>query len=447
MQKGPSSASDFQIPQFRFLALKGGGSRGFIHLGVAIALKRLGLLDDIDMVAGSSAGAIAALLIATGWSVERVMAELNSLDFQQLIYQEWSFMAPYRLHQSMGLHSGDGLTAWFKKIIKEVTGDENATFLDWHEKKMAIDIDIEKLSQKMKHLYIEACNIQSGFNEEFSHTSAHKDVPIALALSASMAYTGFFTPKEIKGKLYSDGGLQSDCPIMLFEHIQGEPNPLMLAVWLDSLDRLKYIIHGDMPNETEVKNVSQLLYSHAVAMYNVQLRNLARSAYKDKLIYCDTLGVDNLDFDLCAEKRDKLIQSGIYGAVRFFMMNFPEYTSKHFDQTLLAHMHKLNYPISLAEFESVPIMVDMQSPKVSLGASLSVACAETVPEIEDVLSSRWHYLPQFSFMLENPNPRHNLEPDSSVVVHGEASSENIDKVQEDLSNLQISPNKGWCTLI
>ncbi len=428
MQKGPSIIPE-KIPLFRFLALKGGGSRGFIHLGVAIALKRLALLDEIDMVAGSSAGAIAALLIATGWSVERIMTELNSLDFQQLIYQEWAFMAPIRLHQSMGLHSGDGLTKWFQKIIKEVTGDENATFLDWHEKKMVLDHEVS--AQKMKHLYIEACNIQSGFNEEFSHTSPHNDVPIALALSASMAYTGFFTPKEIKGKLYSDGGLQSDCPILLFEHIQGEPNPLMLAVWLDSLDRLKYIIHGDMPNEIEVKSLSQLLYSHAVAMYNVQLRNLSKSAYKDRLIYCDTLDVDNLDFTLSAERKDALIQSGIYGTVRFFMMNFPEYTSKHFDTILLEHMHALNYPISISEFESMPILVP--------GLHLS--------EVDDALGSHWHYLPQFNYILEHTQKPEATTSSANLSVKDESAPKDIDKLQEKFSDLEISPNKGWCTLI
>jgi NTE family protein len=329
----------------------------------------------------------------------------------------------------MGLHSGDGLTKWFQKIIKEVTGDENATFLDWHEKKMVLDHEVS--AQKMKHLYIEACNIQSGFNEEFSHTSSHNDVPIALALSASMAYTGFFTPKEIKGKLYSDGGLQSDCPILLFEHIQGEPNPLMLAVWLDSLDRLKYIIHGDMPNEIEVKSLSQLLYSHAVAMYNVQLRNLSKSAYKDRLIYCDTLDVDNLDFTLSAERKDALIQSGIYGTVRFFMMNFPEYTSKHFDTILLEHMHALNYPISISEFESMPILVP--------GLHLS--------EVDDALGSHWHYLPQFNYILEHTQKPEATTSSANLSVKDESAPKDIDKLQEKFSDLEISPNTGWCTLI
>lgn len=54
------------------LALSGGAARGFAHLGVIKALVEAGI--QIDMVAGTSAGSIAAAAVASGMSVDEMLA-------------------------------------------------------------------------------------------------------------------------------------------------------------------------------------------------------------------------------------------------------------------------------------------------------------------------------------------------------------------------------------
>lgn len=443
MQSGASSSAssalakdDSEIkrpPVFRFLALKGGGARGFIHLGVALALKRMGLLDDIEMVAGSSAGAIAALLLATGWPIEKIIQELNKLDLQAAVYQSYSLSLPYKIFQHFGWQSGDGLIEWFKKIIKEVTGNEDATFLDWHQKKD--ELDRTHSDTKMKNLYFEACNLNTGFNEEFSHTSKHKDdVPIWQALRASMSYTGFFTPVKIKGCLYGDGGLQSDCPIMMFETIQGTPNPLMLAVWMDSFERLRYIHEGIIPSPIEINSASSAMYSQAVALYNIQLVNLRRSKYRDEMIYCDTLDIDTLDFALCETKIERLIQSGIYGTVRYFMLKYPEFCKQHFDPVLLKHMVEMNYPISIAQFEETPIFIKLHD-----GESLIISASAADSALEDSCSSRWCYLPHFRSQPYIGHPLSESDKDDAASTSpsgthtGQPSSDSIQEEDADVN--------------
>lgn len=413
-------------PLYNFLVLKGGGARGFIHLGVTMALNDLGLLDNIDMIGGTSAGAIAALLISTGWPSQRIQTELDALDLREMVCQEWSFLAPYHLYWHLGMHSGDKLTAWFEKIIESVTGNPQATFLDWHEKKMELDKAHSPL--RMKHLYMEACNIETGFNEEFSHTSVHYDVPIALALSASMAYPGYFTPKTIKGKKYSDGGMQSDCPISLFEHVLGQVNPKMLPVWLDSLDRLRYIIHGEQPVSMKVETLTQFAYANAVALYNVQLKQLMSSPYKDKFIYCDTLDVDTMEFALSPLKQSNLIDSGYYGVVRFFLLQHPELAKRTFDRHLLEQIIKMNYPISVEEFKRETILVDFnQEPvTVSMTRSKKLPIADDAEAIEE-LYQNWCYLPVFKHLS---SPKNNLEAETQSAL-----------------SLETEQGRGWCRLM
>lgn len=444
-------------PRYLFLALKGGGARGFIHLGVAIALKKMGLLDDLEMIAGSSAGAIAALLIATGWPIEDILAELNGLDLQSLIYQESPYTAPLRLHQSYGLHHGDALTAWFEKIIKKVTGKDNATFLDWHQKKE--ELDKAGSAVKMKHLYIEACNLNKGFNEEFSHTSQHNQVPIALAMRASMAYTGFFFPVKIKVKdkevLYGDGGLQSDCPIMIFETIQGKPNPNMLAVWLDDLDRLKYIHHGTMPEGMEINSAGSALYAQMVALYNLQLIHLSKSQYKDKLIYCDTLGIGTLEFTLSDMQKDRLIQSGIYGVVRYFMKFYPEFTEQFFDPILIAHMQKLTFPLSLAEFEAESIDIDfglislndIDQANSNHNQLKKVADYADQKIVEGALTASWKYLPWFSMKSEVCSSQMGNTSSLNGDNKEEVSCSQSESPSGENSVLQGTTRSPWCNII
>ncbi len=371
MLNAPIEEDAPQKPHFSFLALKGGGSRGPIHIGIMMLLEKLGLLSSIAMVGGTSAGGIGALLISSGWSSDKIREELAALDLYDLIYQEYTVTALYRLYMGLGLHSGQKIYEWFQDIIEQITGDENTTFLEWHQ--LVVDKTIvEKEDKKkkkdvkypMKDICLEAHNTSTGFNEVFSHISQHKDVPIADALRATMAYTGFFTPWEIKGHLYADGGLQADCPVKLFEAIDGAPNPKMLAVWLDEPERLNYFQNKTPLKPSVPKNLTEFIYANILGMYNVQLRALAHSPYKDKFMLCDTVGIDTFDFSNTTDNQEKLIQSGFYGGLRYFLLNYPEFTKQFFSPALIAHIEALEHPIAISQFEETPMLVSFASLKL-----------------------------------------------------------------------------------
>jgi predicted acylesterase/phospholipase RssA len=65
----------------KYLALEGGGGKGFAYLGALEILEAQGVLNHIDGYAGASAGAITSLLLSIGYSTARLRAFLLGTQF------------------------------------------------------------------------------------------------------------------------------------------------------------------------------------------------------------------------------------------------------------------------------------------------------------------------------------------------------------------------------
>lgn len=107
------------------LALGGGGTKGFAHIGVIRQLEREGF--EIDAIAGTSAGGIVGALYAFGISVKEIIQLSSRLKFSE-IFQRSSDDAPSLL----------GLGGLYKELEKTF-GD--ATFEDLRIKFAAISVD------------------------------------------------------------------------------------------------------------------------------------------------------------------------------------------------------------------------------------------------------------------------------------------------------------------
>ncbi len=67
--------------QIEYLVFEGGGGKGYAYVGALQALEELGGLKKIEGVAGTSAGAITALMISLGMSPKEIEDEINNTDF------------------------------------------------------------------------------------------------------------------------------------------------------------------------------------------------------------------------------------------------------------------------------------------------------------------------------------------------------------------------------
>ena len=155
------------------IALGGGGARGFAHLGVIKALKERGIIADI--YSGVSAGAIIGALLASGKEPDEILDILKS----KKIYQYAGLLFPKKGMLSLG-----GLQEALKKHIAE-----------------------NNLNQLKTPLIVGASNLNKGKMEYFDDGT----IPGIILASASIPV--LFSPVEISGNLYCDGGIFENIPV------------------------------------------------------------------------------------------------------------------------------------------------------------------------------------------------------------------------------------------
>ena len=73
---------------FENLVFQGGGAKGMIYGGVALALDEIGVTPYLKRFAGASAGSIMALAMALGLDGKQVEKELSALALDKILYQD-----------------------------------------------------------------------------------------------------------------------------------------------------------------------------------------------------------------------------------------------------------------------------------------------------------------------------------------------------------------------
>lgn len=162
------------------LALASGGGRGIAHIGVLQVLTEHNI--PIDMVSGSSAGALVAAIYAAGtdlYMLEKYLATLAPTDI----------IDPTVVTRG-GIISGNKVS----EIMRVLTHDLN-------------------IEQTRIPCFIGAADLESGEYHIFDHGKLYE------AGRASMAIPGVFTPVKIDGHWYVDGGMLQELPVdVLREH-------------------------------------------------------------------------------------------------------------------------------------------------------------------------------------------------------------------------------------
>ncbi len=162
------------------LALGGGGVRGVAHVGVLCVLQSAQV--PIDLVVGSSAGAIVGALYAGGMTPEEI----------ERLARTWSARKWFaRDTTGMGLFSTGGI----RRVIDTALG-EDVHIEDLPVKFACVAVDIDSRKQVV---------FQSG--------------PVADAVCASAAYPGLFAPVCIADCYYFDGGVLDPVPFDVARHL------------------------------------------------------------------------------------------------------------------------------------------------------------------------------------------------------------------------------------
>lgn len=176
------------------LALGSGGARGFAHLGVIKTL--LDAEIPIDMIAGSSMGAMIGCFYGAGLDVERLY-KLSKV-FRRKYYLDFTL-------PKMGFISGNRV----KELIRIITFGRNIEQLDIP-------------------VHIVATELGTGDKIVF------KEGPIADAVRASISIPGIFVPEKYNGKLLVDGGVVDRVPVSVVEEMGAD---IIIAVDVSHVKR------------------------------------------------------------------------------------------------------------------------------------------------------------------------------------------------------------------
>lgn len=322
---------------FYNLVFEGGGVKGIAYVGALQVLREKDVMQNIKRTGGTSAGAIIALLVGLGYTVDELHDILFSLDFGNFLDDSWGIVQDaQRLVNRYGWYKGDFFRNWITNLISQKTGLDNATFSD---------IQNLKSDNKYLDMYFVGTNISTRFSTIFSYEHT-PNMQIADAVRISMSVPLFFTAPQIDNTdYYVDGGVLDNYPVRLFDRtkyvetfsftpdyykksnsslMSHAPNcsPYVynketLGFRLDSKSEIPIYKDNQEPVHYEINNFFDYTWSLIETLLECQQDRHLNSNDWQRTIYINTLGVRTMDFDISDEKKQSLIDAGRLAAEEY----------------------------------------------------------------------------------------------------------------------------------
>jgi len=193
---------------FRNLVFEGGGVKGIAYVGALEVLDQEGILNDIKRVAGTSAGAMVAVLVGLGYSAAELRDILWNLNFQNFLDDSWGYIRDTkRFITDFGWYKGDFFRNLMADFIKQKTGNGEATFKDLQD------------NTKYKDISLIGADLSTGCTKVFNAKNT-PDFKVADAARISMSIPLFFAAVKGVNKdnhIYVDGGLLDNYAIKVFD--------------------------------------------------------------------------------------------------------------------------------------------------------------------------------------------------------------------------------------
>jgi NTE family protein len=317
---------------FKNLVFEGGGVKGIAYVGALEVLDREGILKDVKRVAGTSAGAMMAVLVGLRYSAEEVRNILWKLNFKNFMDSSFGIVRDTtRLFNEYGWYKGDYFRSLMADYIKQKTGNGEMTF-----KQLAN-------TKKYRDIYLVGADLSTGLTRMFSATDT-PNVKVADAARISMSIPLFFA--SIKGvggddHTYVDGGLLDNYSIKTFDKTNyiSDKNHIRRTEYYDKFNKKKSVqkdLNGNeyvynketlgfrldakedismyLTHTPTVRNkiTSFFTYTKALVTTLIDFQNNVHLHSDDwqRTVYIDTLGVRAIDFDISDSKKQKLVDSG-----------------------------------------------------------------------------------------------------------------------------------------
>jgi NTE family protein len=311
------------------LVLEGGGVKGIGLAGAVLALDQAGY--RFQRVAGTSAGAIAAAIIAalnkTGKPLSKLQDYLQQVQFKQFeAKSHWrkalgGLGDAQQLLLHMGLYDGDYLIDWLDGVLTDIGGPRYFGDLRLDDP----GADAKWTDRQRYSLVVHTSDVTRGklVRLPWDYVNYGLDADhqrIVDAVRASMSIPFFFTPVSVRAAAVTsppadmaspagrvtwvDGGLLDNFPLDVFDRTDGAP-----ARWPTigiKLSARQTSIGAGRGTDSVV--------SEAIACLETVLDNAGRYYVPpDKAvqtIFVDNAGIKATDFGITPEQQQKLFENG-----------------------------------------------------------------------------------------------------------------------------------------
>jgi NTE family protein len=312
---------------------EGGGVLGIAFLGAARCCNDLGI--RWKGLAGTSAGAITASLLASDMKTDQLEQLLGDLDFNQFLSQKTSFLVRngdpsddlddpvymvgnLKLIGQLGEYSTEPFKRWIDGALSQA-GIVTFGDVGRHDPDRQLKVVVSDISHgEMRVLPTDL----PGDPKSFS---------VAEAVRLSMSIPFFFVPSKLGDAVIVDGAILSNFPLWIYD----EQDPTKKPEWPTFGFRL--IDRGEQ-EVAKVNSVTDILGAMFKTMMYASDRRFLSQRNQGRVIDLDITraGVKATQFNFAEEHKDRLYRIG-YESTRDFFLN-------HWDWK--AHLRARGFPQS-----------------------------------------------------------------------------------------------------
>lgn len=318
------------------LVLEGGAVWGTALVGALCVLEERGYVPQ--NIAGTSAGAIVASLLAAGYKATEIRDIMFRQNFSTFADPTWESKLPLigipvTIWKHLGIHKGDVL---LRQLREKLAAKGVRTFKD------LIHPEFKNDPKYKYRLQVVASNITDRRLLVLPRDAATLGVDpdnleVALAVRMSMSIPIFFKPMRMRNKqarrtvLVTDGSMLSNFPVWLFD-AEGTPEWPTFGLRLVEEKPQEAMLHNltEQRLRTGLGGIIDFATNLLHTMMDAHDRMYLESDTFVRTITIPTMGVPSTNFNMAPSAIDTLYKSGRNSAEEFLATwNFQNYIAEY----------------------------------------------------------------------------------------------------------------------
>ncbi|WLR53261.1 patatin-like phospholipase family protein [Bacillus tianshenii] len=277
----------------------GGGMKAIALVGALEVVEERRI--QFERLAGTSAGALVAALIAAGYTSSEITELLDDLDTKQFLdapKTPFLFIKWLRLYWKLGLYKGNELEEWVEERLRQKGIQTFADLPDGKLRIIASNLTRGEMVVLPDDLH------------KYGLRAGSFSVAKAVRMSCSIPY--FFQPVKLysvngEKNIIVDGGVLSNFPVWLFMNEKRRP---VLGVKLSANME-------SMPKH-RICNGLEMYNALFATMKDAHDARYISSAVEKNIIFIPVSSVVTTEFNMDEEKKHKLMKLGRMRAEAFF---------------------------------------------------------------------------------------------------------------------------------